>query len=413
MEMAKAEAFIEQETRVYSVDEVTNYIRTILAGNKYLSDIWITGEISNFNHYNGQHMYFRLKDDKSVIDCAMFQGANENLAFMPKDGMKVIIRGYIDVYKPRGEYRITVTELHLEGQGVLYLQFLQLKEKLEKEGLFRQEHKKQIPRYPKSIGIVTSTEGAVIHDIIKIIKRRYPGVKLVVAPSLVQGNQAKYAIAKGIAILNRGDIDVMIIARGGGSFEDLWPFNEELVARAIYASRIPVISAIGHETDFTIADFVADKRAPTPSTAAEMATPDREEIFSFLKGLERRACNQIKNYLEHRKQKINQISANKLYKKPQRIMDAYIQTLDLCSSNLINAFQSKVENLNSNVKTISGKLNALSPYSVLKRGYSITVKEGSIISSVKDISLGDVVSIAVSDGEIISQVKEKNERKNI
>jgi len=261
--MTEEEAESKLQIKIYSVDEIATYIKSLIEQDKCLQHIWVTGEISNFRCSNKGHIYFSLKDEKSIIDCAMFQRAAQHLVFTPQDGMKVIVEGYVDVYKPRGSYQIIIEEMKLTGQGELYIKYLQLKAKLEKEGLFRNEHKKPIPKYPKTIGIVTSLEGSVIHDIIKVTKRRYPHVKIIIFPSLVQGNEAKHTIVRGIEILNKINVDIIIVARGGGSFEDLWSFNEEIVARATYNSKIPIVSAIGHETDFTIIDFVADKRAPT------------------------------------------------------------------------------------------------------------------------------------------------------
>lgn len=404
-------ADLKPNTKIYSVDEITTYIKNILEQDKGLQNFWIKGEISNFKHSNNIHMYFSLKDENSIIECAMFQRANQNLEFMPEDGMKVIIKGNIDVYKPRGKYQIIIEEMYLAGKGKLYIKFLQLKAKLEKEGLFKEEHKKSIPKYPKVIGIVTSLQGAVIQDIIKVIKRRYPHVKIIIYPSLVQGNEAKYNLVKGIEVLNNINLDVIILARGGGSFEELWPFNEEIVARAIYNSKTPIISAVGHETDFTIADFVADKRAPTPSVAAEIAVPDVQEIFGLFVHLEKRLCKQTLSILEIKKQAVNQVTSRPIFKKPYMIVDAYKQNIDEKFIKLKQIIVNKTEILKREVRGIDKRLNALSPYAILKRGYSITMKKGKVISNTKNINAGDIISTIVSNGKIKSKVQNKNEGK--
>lgn len=407
------ETNLKLNTKIYSVDEITTCIKNLLEQNKTLQNIWVKGEISNFKHSNNTHMYFSLKDENSIIDCAMFQRANQNLEFIPEDGMKVIVRGAIDVYKPRGRYQIIAEEMYLEGKGELYIKFLQLKTKLEKEELFKEEHKKPIPKYPKVIGIVTSLQSAVIHDIIKVIKRRYPYVKIIIYSSLVQGDEAKYSIVKGIETLNQINVDVIIIARGGGSFEELWTFNEEIVARAIYDSKIPIISAIGHETDFTIADFVADKRAPTPSAAAEIVVPDKIEIFNNLITLKNRLHKHMINIIEYYKQQIYYISNNKIFRKPFYLIDEHKQNLDEKTIQFKQIIINKIEILKMELKGFDGKLNALNPYAVLDRGYSITIKKDKIISSIKNINEGDVISTIIKDGKIDSKVKNKNERKII
>ena len=407
----KIDEHLTSGAKIYSVDEITTYIKNLLEQDKSLQNFWIKGEISNFRHSNNIHMYFSLKDESSIIECAMFQRANKDLEFAPEDGMKVIIKGGVDVYKLRGRYQIIVEEMYLAGKGELYIKFLQLKAKLEKEGLFKEEHKKPIPKYPKAIGIVTSLQGAVIQDIIKVIKRRYPHVKILIYPSLVQGNEAKYNLVKGIEVLNSINLDIIIIARGGGSFEELWPFNEEIVARAIYDSKTPIISAVGHETDFTIADFVADKRAPTPSVAAEISVPDVREILGLFVHLEKRLCKQTFSILEIKKQAVNQVTSRPVFKKPYMIVDTYKQNIDEKFIKLKQTIINKTEILKREIKGLDGKLSALSPYAILERGYSITMKKDKIISNTKNINRGDIISTIVSGGKINSRVQNKNEEK--
>lgn len=404
---------LKPSTKIYSVDEITTCLKNLIEQDKTLQDIWVEGEISNFRHSNKTHMYFSLKDENSIIGCAMFQGANQNLEFTPEDGMKVIIKGSIDVYKPRGIYQIIVEKMHLTGKGELYIKFLQLKAKLEKEGLFKDEYKKPLPKYPKNIGVITSLEGAVIRDIIKVVKRRYPHIKLTIFPSLVQGNEAKYSIVKGIKILNQFCVDIIIIARGGGSFEDLWPFNEEIVARAVYDSRIPIISAIGHETDVTIIDFVADKRAPTPSAAAGLVVPDEAEIFNNLANLGDKLCRCLTKIIESRKQQIYYLINRPIFKRPLSLIEESKQIIDEKGIQIKQITINKIEILKREIKGFEGKLNALSPYSILNRGYSITIKDGKIVSSIKNINYGDIISTIVKDGEINSKIQNKNEREII
>ncbi len=409
----KMKTNFKPDAKIYSVDELTTYIKNLIEQNKILQNIWVRGEISNFRHSNNTHMYFSLKDENSIIECAMFHRTNQNLGFLPEDGMKIIVRGYIDIYKPKGRYQIIVEEMHLAGKGELYIKFLQLKAKLEKQGFFKEEHKKPLPKYPKTIGVITSSEGSVIRDIIKVVKRRYPHVKLIIFPSLVQGDEAKYTIIKGVETLNQLSVDVIIIARGGGSFEDLWSFNEEIVAKAIYSSKIPIVSAIGHETDFTISDFVADKRAPTPSVAAEMVVPNETEIFNNLANLENRLYRHIRKIIESYKQQIYYITNRPLFKRPFSLIEEYKQLLDEKGTQLKQIAVNKIEILKIELKGYDGKLNALNPYSILKRGYSITMKDGKIVSSIKNINYGDVISTIIKDGEMKSEIQTKNGREII
>lgn len=339
----------------------------------------------------------------------MFQRANRNLEFEPKEGMNVILEGYVEVYKKKGRYQIIVEEMHLSGKGELYLKFLKLKEKLEKEGLFKEEFKQPLPKFPKSIGVVSSPEGAAIQDIIKTIKQRYPHVRLLIFPSLVQGDEAKNTLARGIEVLSKMNLDVIILARGGGSFEDLWPFNEEIVARAIFQSKVPIITGIGHEIDFTIADFVADKRAHTPSAAAELAVPEETEIFNHLASLKSILCRQMLKAIKFYKQQTGYLSINRIFRKPFCLIEEPTQILSDKKTQLKKAAASRMEISKMSLEKFEGKLGALNPYAVLNRGYSITLKKGKIISSVKNINEGECISTIVKDGEIESKIKNKKQ----
>ncbi|MEK6889368.1 MAG: exodeoxyribonuclease VII large subunit [Nanoarchaeota archaeon] len=377
---------MKQEIKINSVYEITRQIRKTIESNDNLQNIWVRGEISNLKLHNNGCSYFTLKDEKSEIKCVVF---NQEFNFEPKDGIKVVVRGRISVWKSC--YQIVVEEINLEGRGELYFKFLQLKEKLQKEGLFEEKYKKSIPIYPKIIGIITSLEGAVIYDVIKIIKNKYPHIKILIYPSLVQGDEAKNSISRGIELLNSLTLDTIIIARGGGSFEDLFPFNEEIVARAIFNSRIPIISAIGHESDVTIADLTADKRASTPSVAAEISVPSEKDILKFFRDWETSLLIWVKNLMDRNNKLLKELSNRKIFRKPNTILETY----------------------DYKYSVVNNRLNDLSPYSVLNRGYSITMKKGEIISSVRDINGGDLLSTVVKDGTINSKVKNRDEKRNI
>lgn len=396
--------------KIFTVGEISKLIKSYLEGNESFNNVWLRGEISNFTLHRSGHMYFDLKDAESVISCVMFRNSNQHLRFQPEHGMKVLAYGSISVYLPHGKYQFILTELLPDGLGALHLAYLQLKEKLSKEGLFALEHKLQLPRYPQLIGVVTSPTGAAIRDIIRVATRRYPGIHLIIYPSKVQGENAAEELITGIKKLHQvPGIEVIIIGRGGGSLEDLWAFNEEILARTIYESTIPIISAVGHETDFTIADFVADARAPTPSAAAELAVPDIGELFQIvIKNIQ-----QIKQFLE------NQIQSNRLHLK--RLLESPVFTrptdrinqqkqnldniLSMLSSNIIHFYDQKRSLLTNNL----GKLSALNPKAILNRGYSMTIKlpENKLISSVTAVSEKDLLKLILKDGSIKCEVEEK------
>ena len=399
----------ESAQKIYSVDEITTCLKNILERNTILQNLLIRGEISNFRHHNKRHMYFTLKDESSIIQCAMFYDSNVKLEFQPKEGMQVVIKGHIEIYRKRGNYQIIAEEMQLAGGGELYLKFIMLKEKLEKEGLFKKEFKKEIPRFPQTIGVVSSMEGAVIHDILETIRRRFPYVKMLIYPSLVQGDEAKYQIVRGIEVLNILKPDLIILARGGGSFEDLWAFNEESVARAIFNSKVPIITGIGHESDFTIADFVADKRAHTPSSAAELSVPNILEIISLVEHIKKRLCRDMTRAVEYFKQTVGNIRNRAIFRKPMIIIREYSQILDEREGALKRAMSLGNEAMKKEIKILEGRLLALNPSAILKRGYTITMKEGKIIKSTKDINKGDIIATLLSDGSLASRIEDKNE----
>ena len=382
-----------------TVTDLNKYIKEKIADDELLNNILVKGEISNFkNHYTG-HLYFTLKDEKSLIKCIMFKSYAEKLNFKPKDGMKVMVFGTVSVFERDGIYQIYVKAMQEDGMGSLYTAYEELKQKLEEQGLFDIEHKKKIPLMPKVIGVLTSKTGSVIRDIINVSTRRNPNVYIRLLPVPVQGPGAKEQIAEGIKMMNEKKLaDVIILARGGGSIEDLWPFNEEIVAKAIYDSEIPIISAVGHETDFTIADFVTDLRAPTPSAAAELAVPDIYENKLKINTYEKRLKNSLMKKLEVMKLKYEKCMSSVVFKDPyRRINDEYVK-LDFYLKRL----ETKIESIHKEKKTIliekMTKLDTLSPLKTLIRGYCLTEKDGKMIKSAKQLSKGDKINIRYTDG---------------
>ena len=378
-----------------------------MTGDEYLNNVLVKGEISNFKHHYTGHLYFTLKDENSLIKCVMFKTYSEKMKFELKDGMKVIVFGTVSVFERDGVYQIYCKAIEENGLGDLYLAYNKLKEKLEKEGLFDETHKKKIPFMPETIGVLTSNTGAVIRDIINVSTRRNPNVHIRLLPVPVQGEGAAEKIAKAIKIMNEKKLaDVLIIGRGGGSLEDLWPFNEEIVARAIYDSRIPIISAVGHETDFTIADFVADLRAPTPSAAAELAVTDVEDLkYDFILK-EKRLKNALKSKTQVMRLRFEKCMNSRVYKEPlQKINDNYL-LLDKIVKNIENIEIKKIKDCKLLMTKNITRLDALSPLKTLTRGYSITsLKESKlIIKDVNDVKTGDLVEIRVENGIIDATV---------
>lgn len=382
-----------------SVTDLNKYIKEKVAGDEYLNNVLVKGEISNFkNHYTG-HLYFTLKDDNSLIKCIMFKSYTGNLKFTPKDGMKVMIFGTVSVFERDGVYQIYCKAMQEEGMGSLYKAYEELKMKLEKEGLFDVKYKKKIPFMPKVIGVLTSQTGSVIKDIINVSTRRNPNVYLRLLPVPVQGEGAAEKIADAIKYMNDKKLaDVLILARGGGSLEDLWPFNEEIVARAIFNSKIPIISAVGHETDFTIADFVADLRAPTPSAAAELAVCDVAELKLKLASYNNRLKISLKKKVELMKLRYEKCMASRVYKEPlQKINEQYIR-VDMLVKALTNSITAKYKDNKNYMQTLIAKLDSLSPLKTLTRGYCISQINGKVIRSVEDIKMNQEIDLRFIDG---------------
>ena len=387
------------EDMAISVTELNSYIKNKIADDEYLNNVLIKGEISNFkNHYTG-HMYFTLKDENSLIKCVMFKTYAQKLNFMPKDGMKVFVLGGVSVFERDGVYQIYVKAMQEDGVGVLYKKYEELKQRLEQEGYFAEEHKKAIPQMPKIIGVLTSQTGSVIRDIINVSTRRNPNVNIRLYPVPVQGEGAAEKIADGIKFMNKNQLaDVLILARGGGSLEDLWPFNEEIVAHAIYNSEIPVISAVGHETDFSISDFVADLRAPTPSAAAELAVPDVYEVKQKINSYQNRLRLSLVKKVEIMKLRYEKCMSSRVFKEPLRnINDNYLM-VDTYIKKLENIIKTKQKEEKTKYVELVAKLDTLSPLKTLTRGYSLVEKNNNIIKSAKDVNTGDKIDLKFSDG---------------
>ena len=415
------------ENNYLTITELTRYLKGKFESDENLRKVYLKGEISNFKAHTRGHFYFTLKDETSRISAIMFASNTRSLKFIPIDGMKVLVSGRVSVYEASGGYQIYVDDMLEDGIGNLYIAFEQLKEKLSKEGLFNKEHKKPIRRIPKRIGIITASTGAAIRDILTTIKRRYPVCETILFPSLVQGNDAAKDIAKKIEIANTYDIDTLIVGRGGGSIEDLWPFNEEIVARAIYNSKVPVISAVGHEVDFTIADFVADLRAPTPTAAAELAVPDINTIITYLDTAKSRSYNSLLNIIETSKLKLHKLEDSFVLKRPTAIYEVKEQNLD----NLIDKINrivkviidsAKVELFKyqnsyifnnpeiiykfkkQNLNNLISKLEVLNPMNTLKRGYAIVKKDDMVVASISKLKEKDDIKINLSDGVIDAKI---------
>ena len=387
------------EDMAISVTELNSYIKNKIADDEYLNNVLIKGEISNFkNHYTG-HMYFTLKDENSLIKCVMFKTYAQKLNFMPKDGMKVFVLGGVSVFERDGVYQIYVKAMQEDGVGILYKKYEELKQRLEQEGYFAEEHKKAIPQMPKIIGVLTSQTGSVIRDIINVSTRRNPNVNIRLYPVPVQGEGAAEKIADGIKFMNKNQLaDILILARGGGSLEDLWPFNEEIVAHAIYNSGIPVISAVGHETDFSISDFVADLRAPTPSAAAELAVPDVYEVKQKINSYQNRLRLSLVKKVEIMKLRYEKCMSSRVFKEPLRnINDNYLK-VDTYIKKLENIIKTKQKEEKTKYVELVAKLDTLSPLKTLTRGYSLVEKNNNIIKSAKDVNTGDKIDLKFSDG---------------
>ena len=412
-----------------TISELNHYIKGVMDDNIFLNKVYLKGEISNFKAHTRGHLYFTLKDEGSRLNAVMFSYQTNSLKFEPADGMKVLVCGKISVYEATGSYQIYVESMEQDGLGNLYIEFEKLKKKLAAEGLFDPDKKQKIPKVPKKIGIVTASTGAAIRDILTTIKRRYPICETILFPALVQGNEAAKDIVKKIELANTYDIDTLIVGRGGGSIEDLWPFNEEIVARAIYNSRVPVISAVGHEIDFTIADFVADLRAPTPTAAAELAVPDINAIKTYLDGAIKRSTLSVNNIIDGRRQQLASYMTSYILKKPTAMYEIKEQNLDFLIDKVNKEMRTILEGINirlfksvnsyvitnpeilykykkQNLEHIVNKLDVLNPMNTLKRGYAIIKKDEKVISDSQKVKKDDIINVALRNGKINAKVLE-------
>lgn len=396
---------------ILTVSQVNFFIKSLIEGDGRLQSVLISGEISNFtDHYRSGHLYFSLKDDKSVLKAVMFASAARRLKFRPRDGMKVLIRGRISVYEPSGQYQLYAEDMQPEGVGALSLAFEQLKERLAEEGLFLQEHKRPIPAYPERIGVITSPTGAAVRDILQITARRWPLAKIVLAPVLVQGEQAPGQIVEALREMDRQKTcDVIILGRGGGSLEDLWAFNDESVARAVFGCSIPVVSAVGHETDFTICDFVADLRAPTPSAAAELCTPDWREQLTQVTTYQRYFREEGPKLIEYLRQSLDLLVQDSPLASPQEFLLKRREKVNDLAVGLENGLQRRLEREQKRLAVLSGTLDALSPLKVLSRGYAVVMGEQGVVRKASEVDPGQRVSIRLAEGSLSAQILDKGE----
>lgn len=400
----------ELSVGILTVSQVNFYVKSIVDNDPHLKSLFVCGELSNFTrHYKSGHLYFSLKDDKSVIKSVMFSFAASRLRFAPSDGMKVIVRGKISVYEPSGQYQLYVEDMQPDGAGALALAYEQLKEKLDKEGLFSPEHKKPLPEFPSRVGVITSPTGAARRDIENIISRRYPCAEIILYPVTVQGELAPPQLLAAVEYMDKNSLaDVIIIGRGGGSAEDLWAFNDERLARAIYNCNTPIISAVGHETDFSICDFVADMRAPTPSAAAELAVPDRQELINQLEQKLFTIKRLVNMTVSRGEERLNSIKRSSLF-SPQRYIEEQSIKADICTRRFKMAVDAYVKNKENTLKYVCASLHHLSPLNILSRGYALPTKNGKIIKSRTDVSVGDRIKITLNDGSIGCTAEEINE----
>ena len=392
---------------VYSVSQLNSYVKGVLDRDENLAHVFVTGEISNYKaHYSG-HLYMTVKDETASIKAVMFAGNASKLRFKPENGMKILAFGTVSLFPRDGSYQLYINDMQPDGVGALNIAFEQLKNKLEAEGLFRQEHKKPLPEFPQKIGVVTSSTGAAVQDIFNVLKRRFPVAEVVLRPCQVQGEGAAEDIAKAIYEFNKlNAADVLIVGRGGGSIEDLWAFNEEIVARAVFASRIPVISAVGHETDYTICDFVADLRAPTPSAAAECAVPDMFELKANLVSLRQHIFSLIRNKMNIERSSLSSFEKRLALRDPVTNINEQRKELVYLTEKLSILTNSILEDNKSKISALAGKLDALSPLSVISRGYALVEKDDKPVTKVKDLKKDDVISIKLSDGQVKARIGE-------
>ncbi len=392
---------MERNKTLLTVSQLNDYLKMLLDGDRVLSNVFIRGEISNFKLYNSGHAYLTLKDSTGQLKAVMFRSYASRLAFRPEDGMSVIAHGRVSVYEASGQYQLYIDDMQPDGVGSLALQYEQLRRRLEAEGLFDEARKKPLPPMPMRIGVITSPSGAAVHDIKNVLGRRFPCAEMILFPSAVQGAEAALQLRLGIEFFSMTDLcDVIIIGRGGGSAEDLWAFNDEALARAIAACPIPVISAVGHESDFTICDFVADRRAPTPSAAAELAVPDKNELFARLLAIGQRLTRLIDSKIQQEKRFLQQIASSAIFRNPERLFDSFRMRLSERENSLEQAIQKNIETKRNQLLRMSTRMEALSPLAVLSRGYTVVSKEGNTVTRAASLKAGDRLTVRFADGQI-------------
>ena len=408
---------MQTDRQALSVTQLNEYLKMVIEGDRVLSNVFVRGEISNFKLYSSGHAYFTLKDDAGQLKSVMFRSYFSRLAFLPEDGMRVIAHGRVSVYETNGQYQLYVDDLQPDGAGSLAMRFEQLKRKLAAEGLFDEARKRPLPPMPKRIGVITSPSGAAVHDIINVLGRRFPMAEMILYPSEVQGTQAPAQLISGIEFFSMtGIADVVIIGRGGGSAEDLWAFNDEYLARAVAACSVPVISAVGHESDFTICDFVADRRAPTPSAAAELAVPDTGELLRSLTAVQIGLQTSLQKRIAQERRILAQLTSSRVFTKPEQMLDRFRLRLDECEQDLNRAVEQTLSSKRQSTASVAGKLQALDPLSILSRGYATVSIDGVSVTSVKQVNENDTLDIRMADGSVratVSQRKDiKNDKKN-
>jgi exodeoxyribonuclease VII large subunit len=392
------------EQQVLTVTDITRQIKSSI--ERRFARVWVQGEVSNFKRHTSGHLYFTLKDEGAQISATMWRSRAGNLLFQPEDGMKVIARGGITVYPPRGNYQIDVDQLTPLGIGELQIAFERLKKKLAAEGLFDEGRKRPMPQYPRAVGIITSETGAALQDVRTVMGRRFPGVELVLLPVRVQGAGASDEIAQAIRDMNRyGKVDVIVVGRGGGSLEDLWAFNEEVVARAIFESAIPIVSAVGHEIDFTIADFVADLRAPTPSAAAEMIVPDRLEILEVIRNYEYTMRQALTQRIAAHRNRVQSLLGSYAFNRAKDMVREFVQRLDELQRTIAGTVAHRMEGTEREMESLRKRLLALSPQGALKRGYAIVRKNGVAVTHAHQLARNDEASVEFQDGKVITKVQ--------
>lgn len=398
-----------KQNRTLTVTQLNEYIKMLFDSQSVLKRLYVRGEISNFKSYSSGHCYFTLKDENSLVRAVIFRSYVQKLKFRPEDGMKVIVCGSVSVYERDGQYQLYAEDMEPDGVGALYVAFEQLKRKLESEGLFAQERKRPIPQFPSRIGIVTSPSGAAVRDMINITGRRYPSAELILYPSAVQGSEAPKQLIAGIEYFSKNkNVDLVIIGRGGGSLEDLWAFNNEQLARAIAVSSVPVISAVGHETDFTICDFVADCRAPTPSAAAEIAVPNTPELIASLNSIKGRMGTLLSRRITENREKIRLLSSSRSMVDPMRLLNDRQIRLDRLSDRFESTAKVQIAKHQSDIREAAAKLASLNPLAILSRGYgAITNDSGGIVTKSCELNVGQPIKIRFADGTVRAEVKDK------